>query len=191
MTLNLHTERLLLRPLTEDDVDLCLAIRTDPETTKYAGGPMAPEKVRENMSVQTRRSGGGCIGMWLVAERQTNEKIGIALLLPMPVEEDSINWDLVRGDDIPDAEIQLGYMLKPSAWGKGYATEVASRLLKFAFEDSTLDHIVACLDEENTASRRVLEKIGFEFAGKGRAYGKSLPQFRVSKQQWLDHNAPK
>ena len=92
------------------------------------------------------------------------------------------------GDDLPDCEIEIGYILKKSAWGKGYATEATNRLLKFAFEETPLEELVATTDLENIASQRVLEKCGLVYEGMRRAYAEECPGFRITRQQWLDNS---
>jgi ribosomal-protein-alanine N-acetyltransferase len=58
--------------------------------------------------------------------------------------------------------IELGFWIGKPYWGRGYATEAVSALLRHAFDDLGLTHIVAGAFRENRASRRVLEKVGFE-----------------------------
>ena len=138
MELELLTDRLLLRPLRLDDLDLETEMFTDPEVARYVGGLQTAEEVEADMPTIIKRCGGGCIGVWCVIDRKTAEKLGTGILLPMPIDEDDTNWDLVEGPDIPDCEIEIGYILKQSAWGKGYATETCMRLLAFAFKDTLL-----------------------------------------------------
>jgi ribosomal-protein-alanine N-acetyltransferase len=121
-----------------------------------------------------------------VIDRSTAEKLGTAVLLPLPIEEKDTNWDLVVGDDLPDCDIEIGYILKRSAWGKGYATEVTKRLLKFAFEETPLEEIVAVTDPEHTASRSVLEKCGLSYEGLRRAYAQQCSAYRITRRPWLD-----
>lgn len=186
MNLNLKSERLLLRPVRETDLDVEVEMGTDPEVMKYIGELETREKIVQDMPKFVRRCAGGCIGIWCVLERSTEEKLGTAILLPLPIEEDDTNWDLVVGDELPDCEIEIGYMLKRSAWGRGYATEATKRLLKFAFEETPLEELVATIDPENTASRRVLEKCGLVYEGIRRAYAVDCPGFRITRQQWLE-----
>ena len=188
MNLDLMSERLLLRPLAEGDLDVEIEMGTDAEVMKYVGELDTEELLVHQMPKFIRRCAGGCIGVWCVIERSTNEKLGTAILLPLPIEEDDTNWDLVVGDDFPDCEIEIGYMLKRSAWGKGYATEATKRLLKFAFEVTPLEQLVATIDPENTASRRVLEKCGLICEGIRRAYAVECPGFRITRQQWLENS---
>ena len=78
MNLNLESERLLLRPLAETDVDLEIEIGTDPEVMKYVAEPDTNESVVQQMPNFVKRGAGGCIGIWCVIDRSTNEKLGTA-----------------------------------------------------------------------------------------------------------------
>jgi len=189
MNLDLKSERLLLRPLAETDSDVAIELFTDPAVIRYVCETYTEQQVVvEEMPKYTKRCAGGCIGAWCVVERATQEKLGMAILLPLPIEEDDRNWDLVVGDDVPDCEIEIGYILKKSAWGKGYATEATKRLLKFAFEETPLEELVATTNSENTASQRVLEKSGLVYEGMRRAYAVDCPGYRITRQQWLENS---
>lgn len=59
----------------------------------------------------------------------------------------------------------IGWRLKPSVWGKGYATEGAERCLKFAFEDLKLKEIISICPSVNTPSEAVMKKIGMTKVG--------------------------
>ena len=179
------SERLQFRPLGEDDVDLIAALWSDPDVIQYMGASYSESELIDSHSTIMRRCGDGCIGIWTLTDLTSCEKLGTAILLPMPIEEEDTNWDLVVGDGIPDGMIEIGYMLKKSAWGKGFATEACKRLLKFAFEDSPLEEIYATIDEENIASRNVLLKSGLEYQGIMRAYAWDSPVFRIDRKQWL------
>ena len=190
MQLELLTDRLLLRPLVHDDLDLALEMFTDPEVVRYVGAvPDTVDGIQAEMHNAVKRCGGGCIGIWCVIERETSEKIGTGVLLPMPIDEDDTNWDLVQGPDIPDCDIEVGYILKRSAWGKGYATEICTRLLTFAFEQTPLEYVVACIDDDNHNSRHVLIKCGLRSEGRRRAYGAQSLCFRITREQWVAQNA--
>jgi len=86
--------------------------------------------------------------------------------------------------EMPDAEIEIGFFFKPTAWGRGYATEVCKRLLRFAFKEVSLDEVVASVDEENVASKKVLEKSGLINRGRTRSYGKYSPIYRITRDEW-------
>ena len=185
MNLTFESDRLVFRPLAEADLDLVIEQWTDPDVVKcMADRIYTKEELAEDMPIVVRRCAGGCIGIWCLIDKATREKLGTAVLLPIPVELDDTDWDLVVGEQIPEGDIEIGYVLKKSAWGKGYATEACKRLLKFAFEDSPLKEIVATTDPENAASQRVLEKCGLVYQGLVRAYANEMPGFRITRQQW-------
>lgn len=186
MNLDLESERLLLRPLVAADVDVEVEMGSDPAVMKYVGGVEPRDKIAQDMQKYTRRCAGGCVGVWCVTDRVTREKFGTAILLPLPIEEDDTDWDLVVGDEWPDREIEIGYILKRSAWGKGYATEATRRLLEFAFEETPLEEVVATANPENAASHRVLQKCGLVYEGMRRAYAVHCSGFRITRRQWLN-----
>ena len=188
MKLDLKTDRLLLRALAECDLDVGIAILTDPAVMKYVGKTYTKDEVIKDLPTAMKRCAGGCIGIWCVIDRSSQEKLGTVFLLPLPIDEEGTNWDLVAGDDLPNCEIEIGYILKRSAWGKGYATEAAQRLLKFAFEETPLDEIVAVIDAENIASQSILEKCGLVSEGTRLAYAVECPGFRITRQGWSERN---
>ena len=180
MDLQLTTKRLTLRPLLMSDAGLVIEMFTDHQIMKYAGGPISEEKITEEMALYIRRGGKGCVGVWCICDRANGEALGSIALLPLPIDQDDTDWEQLLENQLPDGEIEIGYFLKRAAWGKGYATEAAQRLLRFAFEDSPLEEVVAVIDPKNKSSRRVLEKIGFLSTGTRRAYGQKLPGFSIT-----------
>ncbi len=186
MELNLATERLLLRPVILSDIDLALAMFTDPDVTKYDGdGVMTADKITAEMSTIVKRGGGGCIGIWTAVDRATGEKLGDTFLLPQPIDEDDTNWDLVVPNAMPPGDVEIGYFWKKSSWGKGYATEACRRLLRFAFEETALGEVVATVDKDNKMSRNVLDKFGLTYQGIRRAYAEDAPFYRITREQWV------
>jgi RimJ/RimL family protein N-acetyltransferase len=184
MDLKLKTKRLLLRPLELDDLELCVSLFADPDVMAYVREPQTRQQVEDKMPLICGRAGG--IGVWCVCDIATGEKMGTAVLLPMPIEEDELDWTLMKGPDVPAGEIEVGYILKQSAWGRGIATEACRRLLKFGFEVLALDEIVAVTDPDNAASQRVLQKCGLAMNGTRRAYKHDgLPDYRISRADWL------
>lgn len=184
MNLELLTKRLRMTPLTEQDIDISTAIWTDPEVVKYICEPSTVEELKVEMPLVTKRGGNGCIGIWCVADRLTGEKYGEAYLLPMPVEEHDVDHSLLVPEKIPDGEIELGYFLKKSAWGKGYATEISACLLKFIFETTPLNELIASVNDENLASKHVLEKSGFVYRNHALAWGERCPIYHITREQW-------
>jgi RimJ/RimL family protein N-acetyltransferase len=85
---------------------------------------------------------------------------------------------------------EIGYWLGAPFWGKGYATEAARALIDHAFGDLGYDHLLGGARVSNPASRRVLEKCGFQWTGVGlyriRAIASSAPvdRFRLDRGLW-------
>ena len=181
MNLNLSSERLLLKSFQQDDLDLCLEMFTDPEVVKYADGRMSESAIKKQMSNWTKRGGNGGIGIWCISDRLSGKKYGSVALLPIPIEEDDTDFGLVVPGLMPDGDIEIGYFLKRSVWGRGFATEACKRVLQFAFQETSLNEVVATFEEENAASRHVLEKAGFKNHGSRRCYGEDGPDYRISR----------
>jgi RimJ/RimL family protein N-acetyltransferase len=189
LALELETDRLLLRPLVEDDLDLALEMFTDPEVMKYVADISDEATLAAEMKASVKRGAGGRIGVWCVLRRETGEKLGTSVLLPLPIETRDTDWSLLREDGYPDGDIEVGYILRRSAWGNGYATEACRRLVRFAFEETELDEIVAVTDPRNAVSKKVLRKCGLRDEGLRRAYADECSAFRISRQQWLELQA--
>ena len=70
------------------------------------------------------------------------------------------DWAVAR---ILDAEVEIGYRLRRSAWGQGYATEAAQEVRDYAFHTLGMKRLIAIIDPANVASIRVAEKIGMNY----------------------------
>jgi RimJ/RimL family protein N-acetyltransferase len=88
-------------------------------------------------------------GFWAVIEKATGDFVGWFHLRPLP--------------DAPADQPELGYRLKRSAWGKGYATEGSKALIAKAFTELGARRVVANAMAVHTASRRVMENAGLRF----------------------------
>ncbi|MGI9381515.1 MAG: GNAT family N-acetyltransferase [Methyloligellaceae bacterium] len=185
MSLSLVSERLSLTPLAVGDVDVVIEMFTNPVVTKFIGGVMSEADIRQDIPLWTKRGGDGGIGIWCISNRATGEKYGSVFLLPMPIREDDTDWARVMPGVMPDGDVEIGFNLKETAWGQGHATEACRRLLRFAFEQTPLEEIVATLDDDHVASRRVLEKSGLSHRGRRWAYGQEGPDWRIGRSEWL------
>jgi RimJ/RimL family protein N-acetyltransferase len=85
---------------------------------------------------------------------------------------------------------EVGYWLGAKHWGKGYATEAVRAVIDYAFADLDCDALQSAARVTNPASRRVLEKCGFQWTGAGllriRALNSSAPidRFRLDRRLW-------
>ena len=74
-------------------------------------------------------------------------------------------------------DIEVGYRLMHRAWGQGFATEGATALVNFGFDDLGLHRIIGVTHPDNVASQRVLMKAGLADSGWGRYYDQRLRLF--------------
>jgi RimJ/RimL family protein N-acetyltransferase len=92
--------------------------------------------------------------------------------------------------------LTLGYALAPEVWGKGFATEAAVAAIETGFALTDAVEMLATAHVENPASRRVLDKCGFEHIGTGLegapARGGMVPcdRFRLERAVWASRRAP-
>jgi RimJ/RimL family protein N-acetyltransferase len=185
MQLDFESKRLSFRPLQMEDLDISIDLWTDPKVVRYVGNaPSTPEDVATDMPNVIGRAGNGCIGIWCLLDKTTGEKLGTAALTPLPGELKDTDWTLLRGGPIPECDIEVGYILKRSAWGKGYAPEACARLLRFAFERTPLQQIMAVTDDDHAASQHILQKCGLRPIGTVRAYQEDLLGFRITRDEW-------
>jgi RimJ/RimL family protein N-acetyltransferase len=91
---------------------------------------------------------------------------------------------------LDEGPCEVGYWVGAPFWGKGYATEALRAVIDHAFTDTGLDALQASARVTNPASRRVLEKCGFQWTGVGlcrvRALASSVPvdRFRLERSIW-------
>ncbi|MDU8943636.1 GNAT family N-acetyltransferase [Ovoidimarina sediminis] len=186
----LETPRLTLSPITMADRDIAVRVLCDPAVMHYITEvPMTVAEVDRHMPNAVLRGAGGRIGIWVIRRRDTGEKIGDCLLMPVPIDEDDYDWSLVRPGIYPPGQIEIGYLLVPEAWGQGFATEACGRLLRFAFEETALTDVVATTDPENSASQAVLGKCGLKPLGLKRAYASdNVAWFGITREGWLNRD---
>jgi [ribosomal protein S5]-alanine N-acetyltransferase len=88
-------------------------------------------------------------------------------------------------DDVSPDEIEIGWMLKPPVWGRGYATEAGAASRDEAFVRLELESIVADYHPANVASGRIMEKLGMEFERDGLTKaGWPYRLYRLTREQW-------
>lgn len=140
-----------MRRLTLDDLDWFARLLGDPSVGQFLGGAKdraGAEQVLRARGLDYYAQHPG-LGMWATLERSTGQPLGFHVL------------NHIHGE--PD--IQVGYALFPHAWGRGYATEMSVRLLRYGFADLALPEITAITNLDHVVSQRVLLKAGLERRG--------------------------
>lgn len=165
LRLPLETRRLVLREFVPGDYDAVYAYASDPRVTRYMlYGPRDPMDTHEYLKrvIDYQSSHPRTIWEMAVTQRADGALVGACDITMLKAGE---------GD--------LGYMLRHDAWGKGYASEVASALIDAGFRDLGLDRVISTVSTENTRSMRVLEKAGMRWEAHYR-------RFAQAKGRWWD-----
>ena len=87
--------------------------------------------------------------------------------------------------DPRSAETELAFVIKKSAWGRGYAREAAGEVLRFGFERHQLEKIVSVIAPDNPAPQAILRKLGFGCTGERTAYGHRVMCFEITRDRFL------
>jgi RimJ/RimL family protein N-acetyltransferase len=186
MNVFLQTDRLLLRRFTEKDVDLLVDLDGDAEVMRFINGgrPTSREEIETEylpdfLWYYDNFAG---YGFWAAIEKASGEFLG---------------WFHFRPEEgaSPD-EPELGYRLRRSAWGKGFATEGSLALIRKGFTELGVRRVVASTMTVNVASRRVMEKAGLRFV---KTFHQDWPdviegsekgdvEYAVTKTEWDQQN---
>jgi RimJ/RimL family protein N-acetyltransferase len=142
----LETERLILRYQEASDVPFLVDLWADPDVTRYLGGPRDRVWLESELEETARDPYSEKYDLWPVVEKETGQIVGHCGLLEKEVEGRT--------------EIELIYIMATSAWGKGYATEIARALKRHAVDNLSIRRLIALIEPENAASERVAEKVG-------------------------------
>jgi RimJ/RimL family protein N-acetyltransferase len=167
----LETARLILRPPSVEDAKTIALLAND-------------LRIAQNTTLPHPYASGNAEA-WLVA---VNKKEGEATFVVTLADGTLIGACGVEHRDRPTLE--LGYWFGAPFWGKGYATEAARAIIDHAFADLGHNALLAGARISNPASRRVLEKCGFQWTGVGlyriRALASSAPfdRFRLDRGIW-------
>ncbi|HJU36687.1 MAG TPA: GNAT family N-acetyltransferase [Gaiellaceae bacterium] len=145
----LETGRLTLRPFVADDFEALHAMRSDGEVARYLyGEALSEDETRDLLTTKMATSAWTREGDWLtvaVVERASGVTVG----------DLSLHWVSER-----DRTAEVGFIFDPRRQGEGFATEAARALVDWAFTAAGFHRVIGRTEARNTASARVLEKLG-------------------------------
>ncbi len=142
----LETERLLLRYLKPQDIPFLVNLWTDPDVTRFMGGPRDVSTLQKNLTETAQNPLAEQFALWPLVEKSSGNLIG--------------HCGLLAKDVGGVTEYEVIYVLAKSVWGKGYANEIGRALGTFAYHERGINRLVALVSPENTASERVALKMG-------------------------------
>lgn len=168
-----ETPRLIIRHYTPEDADHFFKLNGDKEVVKYIRPAIdraaSDAFLEKNIAYYATHPN---LGRFAVIDKYTGAFVGSFALIPI-------------SDDAP--ELQLGYAFLPSAWGKGYATEVTRAGIPFFFKHQQDDILYAITEAEHTGSQKVLEKCGFTRIGEFMEDDKLIYKFSITRKQAMQH----
>jgi ribosomal-protein-alanine N-acetyltransferase len=167
MTLILETQKLLLKPILESGLNTIHAILTDSYVRKYlCDDKIFPLQQVQEMVIQSQNSfEEKKFGLWFIETKNEKETIGFVGL-----------WDF-----FDEEQPQLVYALLPEATKKGYATEAATKILEYCFNELNYQYLLASCDQPNLNSQKVTERIGMRKVDEKIVNGNPLVFFRIER----------
>ena len=173
----LLSQRLVLRAPHEEDVDALAHLANNAAIATMVSRMPHPYTVRDAADF-VRRTNAGEIGkcVYAITKAENGAFLGCCALEPPAHDADTL---------------ELGYWLGEPHWNRGYATEAAHALIDMAFRTRDIAQIDARCRVTNIASRRVIQKCGFQFQGSGMvaslAMGGMMPVewYRLDRKTWM------
>ncbi len=153
----LVSERLVLRPASESDLDFYFEMRNRPEILARSPGhePKSRLQVERQLHGWIDRWQEYGFGTWTVFNGESDERQGRVELDPM-----GPGWE-----GISPGEIEVGVVVHPTHWNRGIATEATGLVAEDCFTRAGLNRLVALTTFDNEASLRTLEKLGMRHRG--------------------------
>ncbi len=146
------TPRVVLRWISEDDIDSLYEIFSSPQVMRYWSSAPLPD--REAAADLQREIAEGneseTMLKWGLALRDSDTVIGTTTLFNLSLD---------------NGRAELGYAMAHAHWGRGYMNEALTALVSHAFEVMELRRLEADVDPRNAASIRTLERLGFQREG--------------------------
>ena len=162
----LETDRLILRGMRVSDAEDMYAYAKRPSVTEYLTWDPhgSVEETREYLTYIGQRYRTGDFYDWSVVDKESGHMVGTCGFTSFSCPNDSA---------------EIGYVLNPDNQGRGLATEAVRRVLTFGFEELGLHRIEARFIEGNTASLRLMGRVGMTFEGYAREALRSKGRYRT------------
>ena len=144
----LTTGRLGFGHWSTSDMALAQALWGNAEVTSLIGGPFTAEQVEQRLNAEIACRNCYDVQYWPIFVLENHEHAGCAGLRPYRIDQ---------------GIYELGFHLRPEYWGRGFAQEAGRAVIVYAFEHVGASALFAGHHPANSASRRVLTKLGFQF----------------------------
>jgi len=162
-----RSTRLGFRWWTDDDFTLAGDLWSDPRVTRFLGGPWSDDQIKQRFARERENHKSHQIQYWPIFLLATADHVGCCGLKPYDIGKfpEHVRRE-VANTDARAFVLELGFHLRESHWGQGYAEEAAQAVIRYAFTeiDPAPSALFAGHHPENTASRRVLQNLGFQYS---------------------------
>ncbi|MBT3942023.1 MAG: GNAT family N-acetyltransferase [Chloroflexi bacterium] len=155
--MQIKTQRLVLREFVQADWPDVLRYQSDPRYLRYyPWSDRTEDDVRDFVDSQ-------------IAHQSESPRRKFQLVITLPDQPGLIGNCGIRRKSDNDFEADIGYELSPERWGRGYATEAASAMVDFGFQELGLNRVSSWSIADNAGSANVLEKVGLKLEGRLRS----------------------
>jgi [ribosomal protein S5]-alanine N-acetyltransferase len=149
----METNRCKLSELQKSDYEDIKRLYINEKVREFLGGTVTEKQYKKGFEAMLQA--GEASLYWVVREKASSEFMGLVSLDP---HHDG-------------AAIEMSYQFLPQWWGQGYASEIAEFIIDYAFRELRLKKLVSETQTANSASRRLLEKVGMKLEQKVKRFG--------------------
>ena len=142
-----QTERLAAEVIGPQHQEALEVMLGDPRVGATLGGVLSPARVAASITHLAAHFERYGYGLWVWREKATGEVVA----------RGGIEHAHVGGRD----EVEVAWAVAADRWGEGFATELGAASIRAAFDEHGIDELVSFTLPDNTASRRVMDKLGF------------------------------
>ena len=169
------TNRLTMRSLHPDDAEELHRVMHERDVLRFFPSTQPPSRERVSSLIARQidhwREYG--YGWWALEDRRTSAFVGWCGLQYLP----------------ETSEVEVAYLLGREYWGQGLATESAVAAVGYGFDEIGLGTIVALAHPDNTASQRVIEKLGMAFVDAAVYFGMTVRRYSLTRPSQRDTDA--
>ena len=166
----LQTERLVLRPYRQEDLEDLHAMFSDPGHMRWYPEPFDRDRTQAWIDRTFERYRDDGFGLWIVEDRETGAFLG------------TVGPTIQLVDDV--GHVEIGWHTRPGRKGEGIAPEAARAATDWAFDNLDVDHVISLVRPENTGSNRVAQKLGMHVDRDVDRYGMVHHVYRIDRASW-------
>lgn len=168
----LTTPRLHLEPFKNSHFEELYYLNSDINVMRYiTGRKVTIDETLSHIDLVQKNWKELGFSSWCIFELETGEFIGSC-----GVQHIEFN---------PENSVEIGWRLKTSKWGQGFATEAANCMMQFVFAQTDVETLYAICHQENKQSERVMQRLGMDYQGVESWYGLETNVYKIVKTQFL------